>query len=120
MSAFQRGEMGGGKYPFAGAKEVIFEIHDIGMRNQFHYLQLPILLLTVYSGGVYFEPFILHDSFDCGIFAGVDESDLEDNSEGPIADDLDTLVIDVLFFFSLAINDALSDDSLSVQISYAY
>ncbi len=68
---------------------------------------------------MYLESFILQDSFDGSISAGVDEFDLEDNAEGSISDDLDALVADFLFFLSLAILDALGDDPLRVQISYA-
>ena len=68
---------------------------------------------------MYLESFILQDSFDGSISAGVDEFDLKHNTEGSISDDFDALVADFLFFLSLAILDALGDDSLRVQISYA-
>ena len=61
----------------------------------------------------------MQDSLDCCISAGVDEFDLEDNSEGSIADDFDALVVDVLLLFALAINNTLGDDSLGIQISCA-
>ena len=46
---------------------------------------------------VYLEPFVLQDSFDCCVSARVDESDLEDDAKGSIADDFDTLIVDVYF-----------------------
>ena len=42
----------GGSYPLTSAEEIIFEINDIGVRNQLHYLQLSILRLERDSGRV--------------------------------------------------------------------
>ena len=76
-------------------------------------------MVRLYQDGSYLEPFVLQDSLDGCVSAVVDELDLEDHAEGAIAHDFDALVVDVLLFFGLAINDTLGDDSLRVQISCA-
>ena len=68
---------------------------------------------------MYFESFVLEDTFDGGISSGFDEFDLEDDSEGTVSADFDTLVLDVCFDFCFAVKDVFGDDSLRIQIGYA-
>ena len=69
--------------------------------------------------GCNFESFVLEDTFDGCVSSRVDEFDLEDDSEGTVSDDFDTLVVDVCFLFCFSIIDMFGDDSLRIQIGYA-
>jgi hypothetical protein len=68
----------------------------------------------------YLEPFILQDSFYGRVSSSVDELDLEDDAKGAITDDLDALVVDVFFYFRLAVDNMFRDDSLRIQIGYTH
>jgi hypothetical protein len=110
-------------YPLAIVVEEGLEFYNVWMADNSHDLKLTILIrrhgqldshaMPQQRRMSYFEPLVLQDSFDRGIFSAGRQLRLEDNPERAIPDDFALGIGKISVFSGNAVLDFLVDDFCS-------